>query len=374
MLSARSGRRSASARARAIPWRARRTGEERVVSAVNGDERQYWGVLPPMPADMLSAMGQQAEARGLYGLFAVQVHGAPWPVLAAASVGTQRLQFASGVAIAAARSPFETAMTAIDLDRITGGRFILGLGASVHSWTCGFHGVPKRKPLTDLKETVRAVRYIVANAHKGLEPFEGEYYRADFAEFQPTAPPVREQIPIWTAAMRGPAVRAAGEVSDGVMGHPMWSLDWAEQLTKTELLRGLEASKRSLKDIHINLWVWAAPHDDPQQGIADARATIAFYAGIEQYESYFEAHGFGAIARRIQEPIRQHNLEAAAALVPDEMVRAFVACGTDDEIREYLERAWHIADSLCIVPPVYALPLDAVYAYQERIAVFATRE
>lgn len=330
-------------------------------------KREWWGVMTALPADMLSALAQQAEAAGLTGLFAPQVHGAPWPPLAAAAVGTSRLQFASGIAIASVRSPFETAFTAMDMDRLTGGRFILGLGVSVHAWTQGFHGIPKRKPLTDLKETVRAIRYIIANAHKGLEPFEGEYYRADFAGFQPTSPPVREAIPIWTAAMRGPAVRVAGEIADGLLGHPMWSPDWAEQLLANELQEGLAKAGRTRADIYVNFWPWCAPHDDPKQAMEDARPSIAFYAGAEQYESFFEAHGFGEQARAIQPLIQQGRFMDAAPLVTDEMVRTFVAVGTNDEILAQMERWWGLADGLCPVPPTWGLELDAVLGYQQRI-------
>jgi alkanesulfonate monooxygenase SsuD/methylene tetrahydromethanopterin reductase-like flavin-dependent oxidoreductase (luciferase family) len=187
-------------------------------------ERRYWGFVNAMPAPIIGALAQQAEARGLEGLFAPQVYGPPWVPLAAAAASTERVKLASGIAIAAVRSPFETAMAAIDMDRVSSGRFILGLGASVQSWTRGIFGAGEHKPIAHLRETVAAVRHIVAGAHKGLEPFEGEYFRADFRELQPTAPPLREEIPVWIAALRGPAVRLAAEVADGLMGHPIWSL------------------------------------------------------------------------------------------------------------------------------------------------------
>jgi len=336
-------------------------------------DRQYWAALVPLPGALLSSLAQQAEAQGLHGLFATQVHGAPFSTLAAAAVGTRRLELATGIAIASTRSPFETAMTAMDLDRISEGRFILGLGASSLSWTRGMHGVPVSKPLTHLKETVRAVRHIVANAHKGLEPFEGEYYRADFEEFQPTAAPVRESIPIWTAALRERGVRAAGEVSDGLIGHPMWSVEWAEQMVTTELAKGLEQSGRTREDVHVNLWIWAALSDEPARAIEDARGTVAFYAGLDQYQPYFEAHGFGAEARRIHEPISKGDLASAARLVPDEMVRSFVACGSEDEVRSYLERAWKVADSICLVPPTWGLDSETTFTYQARVGELIAR-
>jgi probable F420-dependent oxidoreductase len=331
-------------------------------------ERRYWGFVSAMPAPLVSAMAHQAEEQGLQALFAPQVYGPPWIPLAAAAMATERIKLASGIAIAAARSPFETAMAAIDMDRLSGGRFILGLGASVQSWTRGIYGAPEHKPLTHLRETVAAVRHIVEGAHKGLSPFEGQYYRADFAELQPTAPPLRERIPIWIAALRGPAVRLGAEIADGVMGHPMWSLDWALERIQPDLRAGLDRGGRAREDLELNLWLWCAPNSDEAEALEDARPTIAFYAGIAQYESFFEAHGFGAEARRIQQEVKRRNVLAHPELVSDEMVRAFVLAGKPDKVRQMVERAWSVADSLCLVPPAYALPPEKLAAYAAQIA------
>jgi probable F420-dependent oxidoreductase len=327
------------------------------------DSRRYWGFLSPMPARVLTLAAQQMEAQGLAGIFAAQVYGPPWIPLAAAATATERIQLASGVAIASARSPFETAMAAIDLDRLSGGRFVLGLGASILAWSRDVFGAPEHKPLAQLRETVAAVRHVVRGAHRGLTPFQGHYYRASFAELQPTAPPLREEIPIWVAALRGPAVRLAAEVGDGVMGHPMWSLDWALERIQPDLAAGLKRGGRRREDIELNLWLWCVPNSDPSEAVEDSRTTIAFYAGMKQYESFFEAHGFGDEARRLQEYVRRRDVGSGAHLVPDEMVRAFVLCGRPDEVRRRVERAWTVADSLCLVPPVYGLSSEKLLFY-----------
>jgi probable F420-dependent oxidoreductase len=331
-------------------------------------KRRYWGFVNAMPAPMLAGIAQQAEASGLEGIFAPQVYGPPWIPLAVAAASTQRLKLASGIAIAAVRSPFETAMAAIDLDRLSGGRFILGLGASVQSWTRGIFGAPEHRPISHLRETIAAVRHIIRGAHRGLEPFEGEYYRADFRELQPTAPPPREEIPIWIAALRGPAVRLGAEVADGLMGHPIWSLDWAEKRVREDVERGLARGGRRRDQLEVNLWLWCAPNRSGRASVDDARATVAFYAGIEQYESFFEAHGFLSEARRLQKEVKKGEVLAHAKRVPDEMVRTFVLCGEPEEVREQVERAWRVADSLCLVPPVYALPPDKLAAYTAETA------
>ncbi len=338
------------------------------MASMAGNSRRYWGFVMPLPAPALGAIASQMERQGLEGIFAPQVYGPPWIPLAAAAVATERVKLASGIAIASARSPFETAMAAIDLDRLSGGRFVLGLGASILAWTRGVYGVPEHKPLAHLRDTVAAVRHIIAGAHKGLSPYRGEYYQADFAELQPTASPIRPDIPIWIAALRGPAVRLAAEVADGIMGHPMWSLDWAIERIQPDLRKGLERGNRSREDVEFNLWLWCAPNSDCSEAVEDSRATVAFYAGMKQYESFFEAHGFGDVARRLQGHVKERSVLDHARLVPDEMVKTFVLCGKPDAVQKRVERAWTVADSLCLVPPAYGLPPEKLGYYSGQIA------
>ena len=330
--------------------------------------RRYWTVLSAMPAPMLAMAAKQAEAQGVHGIFAPQVYGPPFVPLAAIAMVTERVQLAPGIAIAAARSPFETAMAALDLDRIAGGRTILGLGTSVSAWTEGVFGAPPMKPVTQLRETVAAVRHIMAGAHRGLTPFEGTYYRANFRELQPMEPPVRERIPIWIAALRAPLVRLAGEVADGLMGHPMWSVQWACERMRPELEAVLARCGRRREDVEVNLWVWAAPNRNEAEALDDARATMAFYGGVAQYEPFFAAHGFGDVAKKLQVGVQHGDYRTVASLVPDEMVRTFVAVGEPDTVREHIEALWSFADSICIVPPAYALAPEKLMGYVAAIA------
>lgn len=329
---------------------------------------RQWSMLQPLPAPILVELARQAEARGIHGCFAAQVMGPPFLPLAVAAGVTERLQLASGIAIAAARSPFETAMAAIDMDRISGGRFTLGLGASVAAWSHGVFGAPEHKPVAHLKETVEAIRHIVRGAHKGLEPFEGEYYQADFKELQPTAPPLRDEIPIWVAALRAPMVRMAARVADGLIGHPMWSIEWALESMAPELDRTLAEAGRSREEIEVNLWPWAAPNPNEAEAIDDARPTIAFYGGVKQYESFFEAHGFLDVARKLQEGVQRGDYLSVAQLVPDEMVRTFVSLGEPEKVRESIGRLDGLADSVCIVPPAYGLSPEKMFYYASAIA------
>ncbi|HEU4759904.1 MAG TPA: LLM class flavin-dependent oxidoreductase [Dehalococcoidia bacterium] len=333
-------------------------------------KREVWGVITPsVPPGMLAAQARMLEQAGVDGLFAPQVYGPPFVPLAAAAAVTSRVKLASGIALAFARSPFETAMAALDMDRMSGGRFVLGLGCSVRSWSEGFFGMPYGKPLEHMREVVEIVRQVMARAHTGeLKRYDGKYHHHDWSELQPSAPPLRPDLPIWIAGLRGPLVSLAAEIADGVMGHPIWSVQWATTKMVDALKRGLDRGGKQRSDVHVNLWPWVAISNDRKQAIVDAKPTIAFYAGVEQYEEYWAAHGFRKEAKALQDGVKRGDYVGVAGLVPDAMVEAFVACGTADEVRKKVAPMWEVADSLCPVPPAYALPPDRLMAYGAAIA------
>jgi probable F420-dependent oxidoreductase len=322
-----------------------------------------------LPAPVIASQCAGFEAMGLEGVFAPQVNNTPFAVLGAASASSTTLKLASGIALAFARSPFETALHALDLDRLSGGRFILGLGTSVESWVSGAYGMPYGKPLWHLREVVEIVRLVVAKGHTGeLKRYDGTHWRHDFSEWQPMSKPVRDHIPIWIAGLREPLLRLAGEIGDGVIGHPIWSAEWAATRVMADLNAGLAKGGKQRSDIEFNAWMFVAPNPDRKQAIEDARATVAFYGGIAQYEAYFAAHGFGAEALALQKGVQRGDYLSVKHLVTDEMVETFVACGTPDEVRERVSAVWDYADSACLNPPSYGLEAGAMLQYGARIA------
>jgi probable F420-dependent oxidoreductase len=332
-------------------------------------KRKFWSVVTPLPAAVIAGQAQMLDAAGLEGLFAPQVYGPPFIPLAAAAAATTRMRLASGIAIAFVRSPVETAFAAMDMDRISSGRFTLGLGTSVKAWSEGAFGGTYGKPLEHMREVVEIVRMVNAKAHTGeLTRYDGKYYHLDFSEMQASGPPVRDRVPIWIAALRGPLVSLAAEISDGVIGHYIWSVDWLRNKIPDYLKRGLDRAGKQRSDIEFNAWLAVAISNDRAEAINDARATVAFYAGIEQYEEFFAAHGFREEAKRLQEGVKRKDYLGVAHLVPDEMAQTFVVCGTADEVRKRIEPAWEVVDSLTLAPPVYGIETSKVLAYAGAIA------
>jgi probable F420-dependent oxidoreductase len=340
-----------------------------------GQDRRIWGVTTPqMPANMIAAMARQMEDQGLTGVFAPQVLGPPFIPLAAAATSTSQLQLASGIALAFARSPFETAMATIDLDRMSGGRFVLGLGPSVKAWSEALFSQPYGKPLAHLREVIDVVRLLVGQGHTGeLTRYDGDYVTMDFTFFPPTTPPVRTEVPIWIAALRGPLVKLGAEIADGVIGHPMWSRRWIAEQVPGWIDDGLATGGRDRSAIEVNVWPIVVIADDEAEAVDDARATVAFYASAEQYEPYFEWHGWGDQARALQARVdggamRTGQLTGVLDLVPDEMVRDFAIVGDRDSCLAQLEPIWEVADSITPIGPAWGVGMDKVFTYTMRIA------
>jgi len=330
--------------------------------------RKYWGGVSPFMGEQLTAAARRCEAQGLYGVLAGQNFGPPWIPLAAAAAVTRRLQLGASVAIAGTRSPFETAMAALDLDRLSGGRFVLGLGTSTKWVTRDLFGAPDYHPLEHLRETVAAVRHIVHGAHRGLEPFRGTWFRSDFPGFPPQPPPVRERIPIWLGALGRITTVAAGEIADGIIGHPLWGVDWWHGPVQEHLRKGLERAGRTFSDFHRCVYLTVLVNPNRGDALRDARLHVVAYAALEQYTAFFEAQGFGDVARRLQALVREGQHESARRLVPDAMVRALAVAGTPDDVREQVARAWQVADSMVLSPPSWGVSRECAAFYQTGIA------
>lgn len=321
-----------------------------------GMERKYWAfVIPGLEPDLAETV-RKLEDRGIAGVAVPQVYGSPFAPLAAVAATSTRLELATGIAIGLTRSPFETAVTSLDLDRLSKGRFILGLGTGPKHWTNGYFGMPYDKPVSRLREVVQILRHVEDGARSGdMQPWEGRLYRLTFDAFQPVPPPYRERIPVWIAALRQRMCELTGEVADGLIGHPVWSVEWALGQAQESVAVGAARTGRDPADIHFQPWVTASIDADEKTAIQDAKPWLAFYSGFQQYSPYFEAHGFGPEARKIHEASKTMDCVQAAQFVPDEMVRTFGAHGTPDQVREKVEPLWKRANSMLVVPPNWGM-------------------
>lgn len=334
-----------------------------------GADTQIWAQLPPMPREQLVAAVARYESAGLEGIWSSQTFGAPFGPLSAAAAVSETLKLGTGIALAFVRSPLETACNIMDLDLISDGRAVLGLGSSAASLTEGAFGATYGKPLTHMREVIGLVRTIVEKGHSGeLGLLEGDYHRLDLRHFRTLSPPVRTAIPIYLPAVFQKACTMAGEIADGLLGHPLWNERWIRDEALPALKRGLDNAGRSRSAVTLNLQMFVAVNDDRREAIEDARANIAFYSQSPQYLRYFEAIGVGGPARALQERFAAGDIPGMIAACTDEMVESIALVGSKDEVRRRFRDRIGDADACTPVIPHYGLDQDKIDFYSAGIA------
>lgn len=340
---------------------------------MQNDVSRQWAMLPPLvPGDVLTAQAQQVEGLGMAGIFVPEIYSSPFMGLGFCAAVTQRVQLASGISNILASSPFEIAMTVMDLDRVSDGRLILGVGPSIRKWTEGFYGMPYGKPVEHTRETIEVIRTIIKKTATGEivgAKHEGTYHKHDWSTFLGAfAPPIRDEIPIWLAANQRSLTTLAGEICEGFIDHPVHGTKWMLSQGRDALDAGLKKAGRDRKDIHWNSWLWVAVNNDRTEALNDARATVAFYAGMKQYEPMFAKLGFGQEAQSCSAALERGDIPGWVGAITDEMAETFVVLGNADDCRKRLEEVWDLADSFCLVPPIGGLPPEKIMFYIGGIA------
>ncbi|MEC7874648.1 MAG: LLM class flavin-dependent oxidoreductase [Actinomycetota bacterium] len=322
-----------------------------------------WAPIGVGDSVAIGERAKQLEDRGYEGIIGNQVYGPPWASLAVAAASTTSLELETGIAMAFVRSPFETACAAIELDRISNGRFTLGLGTAPQTWTEDFFGQEFLPPISRIREVIEILRLVFDSASENAESipdYRGEHYQLSFAGLHPNFGPEVRQIPIWVAALRERLCELAGECADGFIGHSIWSKWWLTERALPAIRRGATGAGRDPDDLNVQLWLTASIDSDPTASARRARGNVAFYASIPSYRSYFEAHGFGSVFDTLVEARRSVPLTQCIYLVPLDAARTFAICGTADEVGQEIEEIAGYATSVCVKPPMWGVdPEDA---------------
>ena len=289
------------------------------------------------------AFVQAAERLGVDAVWSAEAWGNDAvTILAYLAARTERIALGSGIMQISARVPAMTAMTALSMDALSGGRFRLGLGASGPQVVEGLHGAEYRRPLTRLRETVEICRLAFAGeklryegrAHVLPRPGgEGKPIRIG----QPPAP-----VPIYLATLSPRSLEFTGEAADGWLG-TSFSPEHAE-VHLGPITEGARKAGRTLDDIDLHAAVAVGIGDDVQAMIDARKPGVAFNMGgmgsatTNFYNDAFCRAGYEDDAKAIQDLWIQGKREDAVKRVPDAMVTEFQAIGTRDMVRERFRR------------------------------------
>ncbi len=298
------------------------------------------------------AAARQAEARGFESVWTTEFYDRSATVsLAAMALGTSTITVASGIAYAVGRSPLVLAAEARDLDELSGGRLVLGLGTGTKRMQQDWHGIDGLSPAPRVEELVPLLRRIWAMDASGVQ-HDGRFYRMALhptAEVTPHRP-----IPVYLAGFNARMVQAAGAVADGLVGHPIFTRRYVDDVVRPALAAGAAKTGRD-PDVPIAGYVICSIADDAARARRDAAAQIAFYVVVRTYAPLVELEGFTAEVAQIRDAWKRRDHEAMLDAVSPAMLERMAVAGTPAEARDQMQAFRGLYDRLCCYVPSYGL-------------------
>jgi probable F420-dependent oxidoreductase len=318
-----------------------------------------------LPVDDWRACGpaaRQAEEDGFDCVTANELRHEPFTPLAFAALATQRVQLATSVAIAFPRSPMVVANHSWDLQRHSGGRFVLGLGSQVKAHNERRFSVPWVAPAARMGEYVQALRAIFRCWELGEKlDFRGKYYNFTLMtpEFSP-GPLGLPATPIALAAVGPLMTKTAARVADSVRLHSFATRRYLEEVVRPMLATELAAAGKSFETFEITGggFVATGPDEAAVRAAAEkVRYRVAFYGSTPAYRGVFDVHGLSDLGVKLTEMSKQGAWKDMAAQISDEVLDLFVARAPYEGIAEAIERRFGgLVDTVSIdfVPGVSA--------------------
>lgn len=323
-----------------------------------------------LPVADLLRLAPEAEALGYATLALGEAGGSDIAVLfGALAARTERIGLLSGILNVYTRTPAQLAMAATTLAELSGGRFALGLGLGGTAIIEGWHGVPFERPLLRLRETITALRTMLAGERTA---FAGETVRSRGFRLRRPAQP----IPIYLGALGPRALALGGELADGVI------LNWipAEAVPGAveQVQEGVRRGRREAADVQIitNVRIAVAEDEAAEDAVRERlRRELLFYLLAPVYDRFFRTLGFADECDAVTAAWRGGEREHAAEAISERMLRAMAVFGPAASCREQIA-AFRAAgtDLPCLfVMPYGADPVGSVRATMAALAPASAR-
>ncbi len=296
---------------------------------------------------------------GYDGMVLTETKEDPFMVLSLAAQATKMISLTTAVALAFPRSPTVTAMSAWTLQRLSQGRFILGLGTQVKGHIQRRFGVPWSAPGPWMREYVQAVRAVWDCWQNGTPlDFHGQHYDLTLMVplFNP-GPIEHPHIPIHLAAVNPYMCQIAGEVADGMRPHPICTRNYLQDVMLPAIRKGAGKAGRSADRLEVcasPLLITGPNEEALEQRRRNVRARISFYASTRTYRAVFEHHGWGDLVPELSLLSRQQRWEEMPQQITDDMLETIAVVGTYDHIAE---RVWKRYEGLA-TRIEFSIPVD----------------
>ncbi len=285
----------------------------------------------------------RAEQAGFESVWATEFfHSNGLVRLSAIASATKTIKLGSAIAYAFMRTPMLSATGAMDIDEISGGRFILGLGTGTKRMNEDWYSMPfNDPPAPRVKEAIAMIRQAFACSGGGGLKYQGKYYDINIPAYQRPGM-ARETIPICLAAVNKGMIKAAGAVADGLICHPIFTRTYLRECVMPRL-EGTACTPYP--------YIITSIADSTEQARLEVRGQIAFYYTTRLYHSVLEPNGWREAGEAIATAFKAKDYRAMSEAVTDEMIDEIAIAGTPDEVRDQVVQWQEFSDHLILYTP-----------------------
>ena len=312
-------------------------------------------------------LATRAEAAGLDGVYTIEFfnrHG--YAPLGAIAQATRSVRIGTAIANAFTRTPLLHASAAMDLDELSGGRMVLGLGSATRRMNEDWYAVPFSAPASRMRELVELLRAAIAAQNGGGFRWDGKHWQIRVPIYaRPGA--ARERIPIWVAAVNRGMIAAAGAVADGLVGHPIATRRWHREVTIPGLRAAEKEKGRPEGACALVPYVLTSIQQDRELAIRDAKSQIGFYFTTRLYHSILDLHGMREVGEKCRAALRSFDLKAMADAIPNALVDEIAIACTPDEAKDRLAQWAGLTEDPLLYSPSVGVPPERVRANLDAI-------
>jgi alkanesulfonate monooxygenase SsuD/methylene tetrahydromethanopterin reductase-like flavin-dependent oxidoreductase (luciferase family) len=290
---------------------------------------------------MLAKMADDANFAGIWTAGeSIAVYGAMAAVTSRATIGT-------GVIRAFATDPRTLANDTFAMQDLTGGRFILGLGGGTKRHNIRQLGKEFDHPATRIKELIRFMRLAWDTPAGKPVNFNGNYVQVEGTRLTGRRNREVERLPIYIAAVNKAMFRMAGEVCDGLCGHPIASVRFIKEVAWPSIDEGLQRAGRTRADFDHGSWIVTAISNDRQQALRELKYHIGRFMATRSYAIVLDSQGLESVRLAVQDAFFNHpnDVDKLVAAIPDDVAAAHGIYGTIDDVRDQAKRYVDVLDT-----------------------------
>jgi probable F420-dependent oxidoreductase len=283
-----------------------------------------------------------AEAEGYDSLFVSETHNDPFVDAALAAQATGEVEVGTGIALAFARNPMLTAYSANQLQMLSKGRFVLGLGSQIQAHIEKRFGMPWGSPAARMRDYIAAVRAIWAAWHDEARlDFRGEFYQHTLMPpFFAPGPNPYGPPPILLAAVGDGMTGVAAEAADGIICHAFTTERYLREVTVPAIEARRPTGMAGFRVQMPLLVVTGSTAERMNEAVVATKRRLAFYGSTPAYRRVLELHGWGDLQGELNRLSKTGDWAAMGELITDEILHTFAIVGRPDTIAEQIDRRY----------------------------------